>query len=704
MRQGVPRVRKKIKCDAVAFAIIVLTAFVLYGSALSHPFFFDDLRSIVENPYIRNLGNISLLLQGIQSYTGSYRALPTITFAVNYHLHQLNVFGYHLVNLILHILSGILIYLISRHLFRLASKTEESFPEGKQEVRNCMDNVFPLLTALIFIIHPIQVNTVTYIVQRNEGMAGFFFLLAFFLFIKGSFQQGRKKMIYWCGVGLSFLGSALSKEIGFMLPVVLILFDFIFVCQTREETMKRWKTYLLVVLFFTLYGLFFLNGGIWGLLIKGSPGRQWSLVWEHLLTEANVIIQYFKLIFLPLPGWLNIDHDMKISKSLMEYPTWISGSVHLALLALAAIFFRKRKLISFSIGWFYLILAPTSSIIPIWDVMVEYRLYLPLFAYGLLLSLSIKSLSQFLSHKGSRKFGRNLLWGLVILMLCFYSWVTLERNKILKDDLSLWMDATKKSPDKYRPQISLINAYIQQGLYDRAIEVSLALLKKYPDNYEVYNALGVSHRRQREYDQAIEYFRKSIRINGENVLAYYNLGVLLLEQKKYDQAIETFDTALRVLPSYAKAYNNLANALAMKGLLDEAIEKEKEAIRIDPVVAEFRYNLARFYEDKNMVAEAIQAYKEALRLDSGLFPALLSLGMLYSRIENSPEAIRELEEARRVKPNSGKVHFMLGVNYSRTKEIDKAIESFDRALPLATNEKERKEIESLLDRLRSRPY
>jgi protein O-mannosyl-transferase len=703
MRQGVLRVRKKIKFDHVAFAIIVLAAFALYGSALSHAFIFDDLRSIVENPYIRNLRNVSLLLQGIQSYTGPYRALPTITFAVNYHFHQLNVLGYHLVNLILHILSGILVYLISRHLFRLASKTEEAFPEGKQEVRNRMDNVFPLLTALIFIIHPIQVNTVTYIVERNEGMAGFFFLLTFFLFIKGSFQQGRKKMIYWCGAGLSFLGSVLSKEIGFMLPIVLILFDLIFVCQTREETMKRWKIYLPIFLFPTLYGLFFLKGGVWGLLIKGSRGWQWSPLWEHLLTEANVIIQYFKLIFLPLPGWLNIDHDMEISKTLMEYPTWISVSVHLALLVLAAIFFRKRKLISFSIGWFYLILAPTSSIIPIWDVMVEYRLYLPLFAYGLLLALSLKSLSRFLSRKGSKRFGRNLVWGLVILMLCFYSWVTLERNKVLKDDLSLWTDASKKSPDKYRPKINLVNAYIRRGFYDQAIEESLALLKKYPNDHEVYNALGISHRRQREYDQAIDCFQKSIRINSKSVFAYYNLGVIFLEQKKFDQAIETFGTALQVVPSYAKAYNNLANALAMKGLLDEAIQKEKEAIRIDPVTAEFRYNLARFYEDKNRVAEATQAYKEALRLDSGLFPALLSLGMLYSRIEDSPEAIRELEKARRVNPHSGKVHFMLGVNYFRTKEIDKAIESLDRALPLAANEKDRKEVESLLNRLRSRP-
>jgi tetratricopeptide (TPR) repeat protein len=702
MRQGVLRVRKKIRFDPVAFAIIVLAAFALYGSALSHPFLFDDLRSIVENPYIRNLRNVPLLLQGIQSYTGPYRALPTITFAVNYHFHQLNVFGYHLVNLILHILCGILVYLISRHLFGLASKTEEASPNGKQEVRNRTDNIFPLLTALIFVIHPIQVNTVTYIIGRNEGMAGFFFLLTFFLFIKGSFQQGRKKAIFWSGAGFSFLGSVLSKEIGFMLPIVLILFDLIFVCQTREETMKRWKIYFPVFLILTLYGLFFLKGGAWGLLIKGSPGWQWSSLPEHLLTEANVIIQYFKLIFIPLPKWLNIDHDVKISKTLMEYPTWISVSVHLGLLVLAAFCFRKRKLISFSIGWFYLILAPTSSIIPIWDVMVEYRLYLPLFVYGLLLALSIKNLSQFLGGKGSKRFGRSLVWGLVILMLCFYSWATLERNKVLKDDLSLWTDASKKSPDKYRAKLSLVNAYLRHGLYDRAIEESLVLLKKDPNDYEVYNTMGISHMKKKEYDQAIDSFQKSIRINSKSVFANTNLGELLLEQKKFDQAVETFEKALQALPGYAKAYNNLANALAMKGLLDEAIQKEKEAIRIDPVTAEFRYNLARFYEDQNRVAEAIQAYQEALRLDSGLFPALLSLGMLYSRIENFPEAIRELEKARRIKPNSGKVHFMLGVNYFRKKEIDKAIESLERALPLAADEKDRKEIESFLNRVRSR--
>ena len=702
MRQAIRRMRKKIPFDSVAFAIIVLTAFGLYGNALTHSFIFDDIPNIVDNPYIRNLKNIPLLFQGIQSYTGVYRALPTITFAVNYHFHQLDVLGYRLFNLILHILSGILVYLISRHLFRLRSGEEENVPGDTQDSKNPGVDVFPLLTALIFITHPIQVNTVTYIVQRNEGMASFFFLLTFFLFIKGALQHGRKKVLYWCGAGCSLLGSVLSKETGLMLPILLILFDLIFICQRREEAIKRLRIYLPLFLSFILYGLFFLKGGLLKLLIKGAPGWRWS-PWEHLLTQANVLIHYFKLIFLPLPGWLNIDHDFRISKTLLETPAWFSVWIHIALLLIAMALSKKGKLISFSIFWFYLILVPTSSFIPIWDVMVEYRLYLPLFAYGLLLTLGLKGLSQLLSRNGSKTFGRNLVGGLAILVLCFYSWVTLERNKVFEDDLSLWTDASKKSPDKDRPRINLITAYNRHGLYDRAIEESLSLLRKDPNNHDFYNKLGVSHAFKREYGRAIEAFEKSIRINGQNPIAYYNLGLIYLELKKWDQAVETFNMALQALPSYAKAYNNLANALAMKGLLDEAIEKEKEAIRLDPAAAEFRYNLARFYEEKNRVGEAVRAYEETLALAPGFFNGIFSLGMLYSRMGDYSRAIRELEKSRRVDPRSGKVHFMLGVNYLRIGETDQALKSFERALPLSANEKDRKEVETLLNQLRSRP-
>lgn len=334
---------RNIKFQYVAITAITFISLGIYFNSLNNPFVFDDLPNIVENPYIRNLKDFPLLFKGIQSYTTNYRALPTITFAINYHLHQLNVLGYRLVNLFLHILSGILVYSISRYLFLLGSQGAKAFSNDRRPLGDHRVHFLSLLTAFVFVTHPIQVNTVTYIVERNEGLASFFYLLTFFLFIKGTLGEGTLRFLYLGSAGVSFLGSVFSKEIGFTIPIMLIIFDLIFICQKRDEILARLKIYIPIFLCSTLYILFFLKGGMLNLLLKGAAGWSWT-PWENLLTQANVILQYFKLLLLPLPRWLNIDHDFQVSKSLMEYPTGISVSVILALLALATVLSKKKEI------------------------------------------------------------------------------------------------------------------------------------------------------------------------------------------------------------------------------------------------------------------------------------------------------------------------------------------------------------------------
>jgi len=544
---------KKIKFQYIAIIAITFISLGIYFNSLNNSFVFDDLPSIVNNPYIRNLNDFSLLLQGIQSYTGKYRALPTITFAINYHLHHLDVLGYRLVNLILHILSGFLVYFISRHLFLLGSKRGDALE--KRYFDDPTFNLISLFAALIFITHPIQVNTVTYIVERNEGLASFFYLLTFFLFIKGISQIGRRKILYFCGTGLSFLGSILSKETGFTLPIILILFDLMFVCKKREDTLKRLKIYIPLFLFSMTYILFFLKGGMLWLLIKGSPDWRWT-PWENLLTQANVILQYVKLLFLPLPGWLNIDHHVQVSKSFLEYPTWISVSILLAFLVLAGILFKKKKLISFSICWFFIVLAPTSSVIPIWDIMVEYRLYLPLFSYALLLTMGFGYLYHLLHRPDAKILSRNIVLGLAMLLLCFYSFITIERNKVFRDELTLWQDALRKSPDKMRVHHNLGRAYFHRGQFDEAIregEVALRLsahLNRKENVKFVLNLLGGAYLVKGENQKALSMFQQAIEVDPNFATSYYNVSCLYAIQHEKEKAIEHLKKGIALDPIY----------------------------------------------------------------------------------------------------------------------------------------------------------
>ena len=667
--------RAKIKFHYVGIVLISFISVGLYLNSLNNSFHFDDSIHIVDNPYIKNLSDFSLFLQGIKAHSTWHRILPTLSFAINYHFNKLHPLGYHLVNLMLHIFAGILVYFISRILLSLALQKPGTPSQGDRDPENREIDLLSLLTAVIFVSHPIQVNTVTYIVERNEGLAGLFYLLSFFLFLKGSIAAGRQRVLLLSGSGFSFLCSALSKEIGLTLPVILILFDFIFICRGREDILRRIKFYLPVLLFLSVYLLFFLDGGLLWMFTKGSEGWRWTPR-ENLLTQANVMIQYFKLLLLPLPQWLNADHDFWVSRTLFEYPTVLSVSIVLFLLTSAVILVRKNKLISFSIFFFFFVLAPTSSIIPIWDMVVEYRLYLPIFAFALVLALFFHYLYRLSTHHMSLKIAQRVVVGIAVFVLGFYSVVTIERNKVFKDELTLWTDAAKKSPNKTRTKANLITAY---------------------------NNLGVYYRRAGAYDKAIEILKTAIQIAGDDPAIYNNLGIAYIGKKDFDQAIAEFKQVIYYRPGYAKAHENLGKALAMRDLIDEAFQEIREAIRIDPEVPDYHFDLGGLYERRGLIDEAAKEYKVALGLDSKFFEGHYRLGILYGKKGNHLEAISEFEEAVKIDPESGKAYFMLGINFIETRKKRRAISNLEKALQHTLTEKERKEAESILSQLRSLP-
>jgi hypothetical protein len=478
----------------------------------------------------------------------------------------------------LHILCGILVYFISRNLFAFELKRIESYTidnniEGKKV------NLLSLLTATIFIAHPIQVNSVTNIVQRIEILASLFYLLSIFLFLKGSLEKGWRKILFFLGTGISYLCAIFSKETGFTLPIVLIIFDFLFVCKTKKEIQKRVLIYFPLFLLLTIYISFFLKGGILGLFIKGSEEWLWT-PWENLLTQTNVMIQYFKLLLLPLPHWLNFDHDFWVSKSLFEYPTWVSVSVILLLLISATILIKKNRLIPFCIFFFFIILAPSSSLIPLWDIMVEYRLYLPIFSYSLILTMGIHYFYQLLARHFSKKIGQEVVVGISILTLCFTSVITIERNKIFKDDLTLWSDAAKKSPYKMRVHHNLGRAYLMGGDINKAIQ-------------EAEIALRLSDR----------YIRK------ESVKFILNLlGGAYLDKGEIDEALSMYNRAIEVAPNFATSYYNVSCLYSLKKERAKAIEYLKKAIALD-----LRYKeKARVDQDFNSLKEE-KEFEELVR-------------------------------------------------------------------------------------------
>jgi tetratricopeptide (TPR) repeat protein len=268
------------------------------------------------------------------------------------------------------------------------------------------------------------------------------------------------------------------------------------------------------------------------------------------LTQANVIIQYFKLLFLPLPHWLNVDHDFPLYRSLFEYPTFLSISILLFLIALAAYLIHKKRLISFCIFFFFIVLAPSSSIIPLWDFMVEYRLYLPLLPYGLIVAIGFGYLYQFLIRHFSKKMAFGIVSGVSVLLISSYSALTIERNHIFKDDLTLWTDAAKKSPYKMRVHHNLGKAYFEKGRIDQAIqegEIALRLIANLDrkENVKfVLNLLGGAYFAKGETEAALRVFERAIEVDPNFATSYYNLSCILATKKEKEKALEYLKKAI----------------------------------------------------------------------------------------------------------------------------------------------------------------
>jgi protein O-mannosyl-transferase len=426
-------------------ALLVTVVTATYADALQGAFQYDDLYTILMNPHLDRwetfVGHLDHMV----------RPLLYATFLLDRSLYGNNATGYHLLNLLLHLGSGLLVYRILTH-----APTEE------------MRHV-PFWTALLFLIHPIQTETVTYISGRASGLMAFWYLLALFLYIKqGECQDNcRVSRLYLFGAVTSFLLSLGSKETAMTFPLVLLLWDILARRLTgaslRAEIMSRHLPFWFIIF-------------VVGVLAWHHPRyadlAQFSLnirpFWENILSELNAVAYASQLFFSPWKQ--NFDHDLPVLHSLFEWPLPLDLLLLFGVAGAALLAVRRLPLLAFGIGWFFVQLLPTS-VIPRNDLLSERNLYLA--SMGILLAIVVLSsrLSQWLTTVLPQprvvRFGTNGIALALVLLLCFF---TYQRNILYRDEISLWSDTVRKSPNKARPHNNLGHAYAMRDDWERAIE------------------------------------------------------------------------------------------------------------------------------------------------------------------------------------------------------------------------------------------
>jgi hypothetical protein len=346
----------------LAFALIALMVLIAYSNTFTASFHFDDNPAIVENYTIKyvNRDNILQLLRGA-------RPIVSLSLMLNYQLSGMNVAGYHIFNISVHALNSMFVYLLIHWTLNLP------LLRGQYGWRSAR---MALFGSLLFAVHPVQTESVTYIISRTELLATFFYLASFLLFIRG---VRKKNFLYHVGACVtSFLATG-SKEWAVTLPAVLFVYDYLFLAEGSFKTvLSRWMSYVLVALSWGIvyYNLDITSGSNTAIGFKLTTTSGITPI-TYLLTSFNVIWTYVRLLFLPINQ--NLDYDYAVAKTLFEFPTLLSFMGHVAVAGFAFWAYLKKgwTLIPFGVAWFYIGLSPVQSFVPIVDVIFEHRVYMP---------------------------------------------------------------------------------------------------------------------------------------------------------------------------------------------------------------------------------------------------------------------------------------------------------------------------------------
>jgi tetratricopeptide (TPR) repeat protein len=626
----------------VAFGLIVITAFLAYSNSFHVPFQFDDRPNLVNNRdvQIRDLTWDRLDLLVKKSYQDNIRVFSYLTFALNYHFGGLNVFGYHLVNVVIHIGSGIFLYWLLVLTFNLPSL---------RETYGSISYRVSLFTSLIFISHPIQTQSVTYIVQRMASMAGMFYLLSMVLYVKGRSSWSKSRFICWGGSAFSWVLGLFSKENVAILPIFVLLYEIYFF--QNSEVRKRGKR-ILGLLIGSIGLIAFVGLLVWGeryfhQLVEGYKIREFTLS-ERILTQFRVVLYYVSLLVYPHPSRLNLDYDFPLSKTMLDPPTTlISILIILGLIGLSFWKGKKSPILSFCILWYFGNLVIESSIFPL-EMVYEHRLYLPSVGPFLLFSLltvrGIEELKIGFFRKAHRSAqGINVIkpadkfveWFIPLGVILLLSIWTYQRNSIWNSELELWKDCVKKSPQKERVHHNLGFVYYEMERLDDAekeFEQALRLNPRYA--LSLYN-LGLVYYRKGSMDEAIRYYQKAIGLDSKSPDFFYNLGIAYYQKGLYEKAIQVYQKVLELNPDYENGHNSVGLVYEKSKQWDKAIQSFQEELGRHPGNVYTHLYLGDVYMEKKEYSKALAHFRKALEFPK--LPDAERVRKLISSIEMSPK-------------------------------------------------------------------
>lgn len=621
--------------------LIGLLGLLAYCNTFHAPFQWDESAFISNNPIVKDMGYFLDLsrAKSFEFYDAvRNRYVGYLTFALNYRLGGLEVAGYHDVNLAIHILNAFLAYILVLITFRT--------PFLKGSPLGGRARWIALLSALLFVAHPVQTEAVTYVFQRLASLAAFFYLLSLAAYAGWRLEPSggyRKYALY----GASLVSAALAmktKESAFTLPIVAALYELLFFSGPARRRVLGLLPLLLTlpIVPLSIAGTDKPAGDIISGMASATRGFSGITRADYLFTQFRVIVTYMRLLFLPVGQ--NLEYDYPLYHSLFQPQVFFSLLLLLAVASGALyLIYRSRsrlpetRLMGFGVLWFFVALSVESSVIPIQVVIDEYRVYLP--SVGVFWAVSA---GVFLM---AARFGRSKMAKAVAVPLIAVPLVlacaTYERNSVWAGRASLWEDVVRKSPALPYPHVNLGKIYMEMGRPEEAARQFRAAIRLKPDHVSAYSNLGMLYAVMGRTGDAIEELEAAVRIDPGYAKARVNLGALYAQMGRLDEAELELRTAITIRPEEPDAHNNLGIIYMERGSLEEAKREFQAAMRLDPDYAKAPYNLGLIYERQGLTGEAIEAFRTALRIDPGYARARRKLEELYGGQESFDKSTTE---------------------------------------------------------------
>jgi tetratricopeptide (TPR) repeat protein len=605
-------------------AIVALAAVIAYANSFSVPFIFDDGLAIVDNPTIRHLTRLGEVLSppAENGNTVNGRPFVNLTLAINYALGGTHVSGYHVLNLCVHVLAALT-------LFGIVARTLRGPYLSKR--LTAVAEPFAALAAVTWALHPLQTESVTYIVQRAESLAGMFYLLTLYGFIRSLENPTSRRWqvisIVSCALGMA------TKETMVTAPVLVWLYDRTFAAGAFGSALRqRARFYLaLAACWVLLAGLVIANstrGGTAGF----GVGVAW---WEYALTQADGILRYLSLT--AWPSGLVFDYGFGFASNIAEVAPQLL--VIAVLLAAAVIALVRWPVAGFLAAAFFVVLSPSSSVVPVaTQTVAEHRMYLPL-ATAVLFALAAAFFVL----------GRRGFPALLVGVTAF-GVLTLHRNHIYRSELRLWSDTVAKRPDNARAQNNLGKALVEAGQVERAMECFGIALRLLPDYPETHNNYGYALERSGRLAEAAAQYEAAVRLRPTYAQAHANLGTVLTDLGRPTDALPHFEQALALRPDFVEALWGLGNALAQAGRASESLAYFDRALQADSRSAAAHSGLGAALELLGRNSDAEAHYREAIRLQPDFAEALNNLANLEFQSGRRDDALRHYEAALRAKP------------------------------------------------------